>query len=178
MVNILFLINRDWYKTLCLLLNGDIFVNVRVLTHFQYNKMTVGRQEWPYVLNLANSIMGVSLLAMPFCFMRVSKITVTHTVNQIRFKYVVKVQQYCYQTIQWYLTEEFIESYQACFSLRKHNWPCFAGFELLADFKIPLVNLFYNRCDVYDIHVHVQFYCYIIHVCGLAPELMSMFTAM
>ena len=54
--------------------------------------MTVGRQEWPYVLNLANSIMGVSLLAMPFCFMRVSKITVTHTVNPIRFKCVVKVQ--------------------------------------------------------------------------------------
>lgn len=29
-----------------------------------------GRREWPYVLNLANSIMGVSVLAMPYCFMR------------------------------------------------------------------------------------------------------------
>ena len=56
--------------------------------------------------------------------------------------------------------------------------PCFAGFELLADFIISLVIVFYNRCDVYDLHVHVQFYCYIIHVCGLAPELMSMFIAM
>ena len=59
-----------------------------------------------------------------------------------------------------------------------YNKPCFAGFELLADFIISLVIVFYNRCNVHDLHVHVQFYCYILHVCGLAPELMSMFIAM
>ena len=56
--------------------------------------------------------------------------------------------------------------------------PCFAGFELLADFIISLVIVFYIRCGVYDIRVHVQFDCYIIHVCGPAPELMCMFIAM
>ena len=35
----------------------------------RHRSKMIGR-ELPYILNLANSIMGVSLLAMPFCFMR------------------------------------------------------------------------------------------------------------
>ena len=61
--------------------------------------MTVGRQEWPYVLNLANSIMGVSLLAMPFCFMRVSSF---HVANSIRSQnlplLIISLARHCRRT--------------------------------------------------------------------------------
>lgn len=36
------------------------------------DNMASKQANWPYVINLGNSIIGVSVLAMPFCFRTVS----------------------------------------------------------------------------------------------------------